>query len=97
MVASVSDKTLVPVPMDLVAHCVKIGHVQYIVKMEEYSLCPQINVNVETDSMDHDATNCKEPILNKSNNTTLINILIHSSTLSGGALSVPYFLKLMIS
>ena len=75
MVGSVSDKTLVPVPMDLVAHCVKIGHVQYIVKMVEYAPCPKINVNVETDSMDHDATNGKEAISNISNITTLIDII----------------------
>ena len=67
MVGSVSDKTHVPVPMDLVAHCVKIELVHYIVKMVEYAPCPKINVNVETDSMDHDATNGNKCSANISN------------------------------
>ena len=59
MVGSVSDKTLVPVPMDLVAHCVKIELAQYIVKMAEFAQCQKINVNVETDFMALDVINGK--------------------------------------
>ena len=47
--------TLALVHMDLVALCVKIEPVQYIVKMAEFVQCQKINVNVETDFMAHDA------------------------------------------
>ena len=55
MVDFVSVITLALVLMDLVAHCVKIELVQYIVKMAEFAQCQKINVNVETDFMAHDA------------------------------------------
>ena len=47
MVASVLDKILVLVHMDLVVHCVRIELVQFTVKMVESVLCQEINANVE--------------------------------------------------
>ena len=47
MGASVSDKILVPVLMDLAGHCVRTELVQFIVKTVEYALCQEINANVE--------------------------------------------------
>ena len=59
MVAFVLDKTLVHVPMDIVAHCVRIEHVQFIVKMVVSALCQETNANVEMAFMGQDATKGK--------------------------------------
>ena len=59
MVDFASGIILALVLMDLVAHCVKIELVLYIVKMAEFAQCQKINVNVGMDFMALDAINGK--------------------------------------
>ena len=49
-------KILVPVPMGLVALCVKIALVQFTVRMAESAPCRGTNVNAEMGSMALGAT-----------------------------------------